>query len=93
MCFGGCGHLFRNWIKVTSLFHVIVQHKADRIMPLNHMQIHSKMEMEDFIFQHISTILYPSLHLHSIYKYLKLIKMRIELGDLRKKEFQSHSFL
>lgn len=53
------------------------------------MIINAKMEIKDFIC--VSTILYPSLHLHSIYKYLKLIKMRIELGDLRKKERKSFS--
>lgn len=60
------------------------------IIPLNHMIINAKMEMKDFIC--VSTILYPSLHLHSTCKYLKLIKMMIERGDLRKKEFQSYFF-
>lgn len=93
MWFGGCYYLFRNWIKVTSFFHVTVQQKAIRITPFNHTQINRKMEMNNFIFQYVSSIFYPSLHLHSIHKYLKIIKMGIELGDLRKKTFQSPSFL
>lgn len=66
MWFGDCDHLFRNCIKVTSFFHV-AQQKAVRIIPLNHMQINSKMEMKNFVFQHVSTILHSSLHLHRIY--------------------------
>lgn len=52
------------------------------------MKINAEMEMNDFVC--VSTIPYPSLHLHSNCKYLKLMKMRIEHGDLRKKKSFSH---
>lgn len=74
----------------SPFFRVIAHQKSVTIIPLNHMKINAKMEMKAFIFQCVSTILYPSLHLHSIYKYLRLIKMRIEQGDPKKKESFSH---
>lgn len=63
MWFGACDDLLKIWIKVTFFFNVIGHQKGVTIIPLNHMKINTKMEMKDFIC--VSTILYPSLHLHS----------------------------